>query len=358
MQIVNMLAAPRHIALLLPLSGALQEAGEALWNGFLMAYYQTADDARATVSLIDTEAGILAAYHRAITNGADFIIGPLTKDHVKSVLQVADSRIPTLTLNISTEAKNPRENFFQFALSPEDEARQVASRLITEGRRSGIVLNISGEWSNRVTNAFTTAFTAIGGTVVGTRTLSRDSTDMTDELAPLLGFEDSKRRFQSLTAIVGPLLFTPRHRDDISFVLALANASMGRNIRPQLKYQYAGDLPVYSISDIHDPNPAANQDMEGVTFTDMPWLIGNTPEINDLHNMAQQLWPERAWQKNRLFAMGYDSHQLMQQLANNTSHESLAIAGLTGRLTIGPMGYIHRTLDWAVFDTDGHARAI
>jgi hypothetical protein len=353
-----MLAMPRHIALLLPLSGTLQEAGEALRDGFMMAYYQTAADARATVSLIDAEADILSAYGRAVTTGADFIIGPLTKDHVRSVLQVADQNIPILALNIATEEKKQRGNFFQFALSPEEEVRQVASRLIDEGRRGGVVLTVAGEWGSRVTNAFTTAFTAIGGTVIGTRTLSRDSADMTEELAPLLGFEDSKRRFQAITATVGPLVFTPRHRDDVTFVLALANAPVGRTVRPQLKYQYAGDLPVYSISDIYEPNPAANQDLEGVTFIDMPWLIGNTPEIDNLRSTAQQLWPDRAWQKSRLFAMGYDSHRLMQHITNDIHPGSQSISGLTGQLTIGQMGYVHRTLDWAVFDTDGHARAL
>jgi len=175
----------------------------------------------------------------------------------------------------------------------------------------------------------------------------------------VLGFEESQRRERAIASIVGqPLQFTPRRRDDLQFVFFAGQPVQGRLVRPQLKFHYAGDLPVYSTSDVFDPNPAANQDLEGVSFVDVPWMIADDAAVADLRGLVAQLWPANARRRSRLFAMGFDAWRLISELSLPPGPQPEPIAGMTGRLTVDGAGRVRRGLDWAVIGTDGQARPL
>ena len=78
------------------------------------------------------------AYTRAITEGAGFVVGPLTKEDVAALLPVSAGRSPVLALNFLGESTSTPRNFYQFALSPEDEARgcRAACRRRRQAQRS------------------------------------------------------------------------------------------------------------------------------------------------------------------------------------------------------------------------------
>src|SRR4051812_10012688 len=72
---------PQHVALLLPLSGNLASAGQAVKEGFLAAYYASQPRPELAIEFYDTasQADINSLYQQAQQKGADFVIGPLTK---------------------------------------------------------------------------------------------------------------------------------------------------------------------------------------------------------------------------------------------------------------------------------------
>jgi uncharacterized protein len=357
--VVPQLKFPAQVALLLPLTGRLGDAGEALRDGFLAAYYQQDAAGRPLVKIYDTTADAVLAYRRAIADGAAFIVGPLGKENAAAVKAVADGSVPTLVLNFLPDGEATPPRFYQYALAPEDEARQVAERLLAEGRRTGVALTPTGEWGARVLAAFQSTFTAGGGTLVATRSFTAGTTDFSDPLVQILGFEESQRRERALAAIIGgPLQFTPRRRDDLQFVFFAGQPVQGRLVRPQLKFHYAGDLPVYSTSDVFEPNPAANQDLEGVAFVDAPWMIADDAAIAELRATVGQLWPSNARRRSRLLAMGFDAWRLLSELATARGPVSEPIAGMTGRLTVDAAGRVHRGLDWAIIGLDGQARPL
>lgn len=350
---------PAQVALLLPLSGRLGDAGEALRDGFLAAYYQQDAASRPLVKVYDATTDAALAYRRAIADGAGFVVGPLGKENAAAVKAVADEHVPTLVLNFLADGEATPPRFYQFALAPEDEARQVAERLLAEGRRTGVALMPTGEWGARVLAAFQGTFTAGGGTLVATRSFTPSTTDFSDPLVQILGFEESQRRERALAAVIGgPLQFTPRRRDDLQFVFFAGQPVQGRLVRPQLKFHYAGDLPVYSTSDVFDPNPIANQDLEGVAFVDVPWMIADDAAIAELRGTVGQLWPSNARRRSRLFAMGFDAWRLIGELATAQGPVAEPIAGMTGRLTVDAAGRVRRGLDWAVIGSDGQARPL
>ena len=75
---------------------------------------------------------------------------------------------------------------FQFALDPEEEARQVAQRVVADGRMRGLVLLPNNEWGQRVFRAFDTEFKTLGGTIAGMRFYDTSSRDYSEPIAQLL----------------------------------------------------------------------------------------------------------------------------------------------------------------------------
>src|SRR5699024_4344728 len=93
---------PQHIALLLPLSGRLGAPTEAILEGFPAGRFQGKDKTPPTITVYDTGktgSSAVQAYNKAIGEGADVIVGPLTKSAVTAVSAAAGQGTPVLTLN-------------------------------------------------------------------------------------------------------------------------------------------------------------------------------------------------------------------------------------------------------------------
>src|SRR4029077_12221671 len=92
-------AAP-HIALLLPITGRAAGAAISVRDGFLTAYYQTRSQERPRVRVYDTGTQSVAdALSLANRQGADFIVGPLTREEVVAAAEFAAPHAPLLALN-------------------------------------------------------------------------------------------------------------------------------------------------------------------------------------------------------------------------------------------------------------------
>jgi hypothetical protein len=344
-----------QIALLLPLSGRLADAGETIRDGFLAAYYADKGPQQATVRIYDAGGDAAPVFRKALEDGATFIVGPLGKENVAAVRALADGKVPVLVLNHLNDTDSVPKRFYQFALAPEDEARQIAARAVEAGQLTAAVLVPTSDWGQRVRQAFTAAFTAAGGRVATVESYPTDTTDFSEILTPLLGFEESQKRFRAVSNLVGGnLVFTPRRRDDLDFVFFAGQPVHARLVRPQMKFHYAGDLPMYSTADIFDPRATANQDLEGMSFVDIPWLLSEDESIVSLREKIGQLWPGDARRVGRLFALGYDAYTVAENLRDGDSLD--AMRGLTGDLTLTPAKRIRRTLLWATFGPDGNPR--
>jgi hypothetical protein len=155
-QVQPLEAAEAHIALLLPITGRAGAAATQVRDGFMTAYYQSAPAARPRVRVYDTGegGGIADAVNRAGQEGAEFIVGPLTREEVAAAADLAVPHAPVLALNFLPNERPAPTNFFQYALSPEDEARLAARRILEDGHRHGVAMVPSGDWGTRVLTAF------------------------------------------------------------------------------------------------------------------------------------------------------------------------------------------------------------
>ncbi len=187
-------------------------------------------------------------------------------------------------------------------------------------------------------------------------TIDTARTDYTEAITQVLRINDSEARYHRLESILGTKLqFEPRRRADIEFIFAPAQANIERLLRPQLRFHYAGDIPTYATSNAFEPDVRANQDLDGLMFPDMPWMLGSDL-AEAVRSAAHDAWPNGALQRSRLFAFGFDAYRLAVALRNRGPGD-VNIDGLTGRLSFDTERRVHRELNWAQLH-DGELRLL
>ena len=350
----RLISQPSHIGLLLPMSGPFAKSAAAIRDGFLAAYYQREKpDYQPVIQSYDTSsaADIAQIYAQAVKDGAQFIVGPLEKDTITALLGQSDIiTLPTLVLNYMDSDEAVPAELFQFGLAPEDEARMVAERAWLEDHQQALAIFPESDWGNRIYHAFAEHWQQLGGKVVAAQTYPANTEDLSGPLRRLLNIDASEQRAKDLrNTLRTAIKFEASRRHDADFIFMAAFPRQARQIPPQLKFLYAGDLPVYATSHIFDgrPDAAKDRDLDGVTFTDIPWLL--TPRQFPLRDKIRQLWPASADQYARLYALGVDAYRLIPDLDTLRASPYQEFPGATGRLVMDNNNRIRRTLLWARF---------
>jgi outer membrane PBP1 activator LpoA protein len=333
---------PRRVALLLPLSGPLAAAGEAVRDGFLAAHFEALASGAATprITVFDSaaqEPG--AAYLRAVDAGAELVVGPLAKDAVDAVAALPAREVPVLALNTASGAS--AADLIQFGLLPEDEGRQIAELAHGAGHRRALAVVDRAPWAQRLADAFRDRFEALGGTVVATRTFSA-ARGIGDAVADGLLVHDSEARARELRRVLGDRFeFEPRPRGDLDFVFAGVDPVAGRTLKPALEYYFSGNLPVYASSHVYDGGPQ-DEDLDGIRFCDMPWRLVALPTRQEIERAGEDAGRGNA----PFYALGVDAWRLHARLEALRAGER--VAGVTGTLRLDPEGRLTRALDWAI----------
>ena len=348
---------PSQVAILLPTSGPLKNAGAALQEGIMTAFYQQQKSGHTpTLRFYDSGSDdVLAVYQQAITDGADFILGPLSKDNVATIASQGTLPVTTMALNY-IETDNRPDNFFQFGLAPEDEARQIANHAARNGALQAGVLYPEGEWAARVANAFANRWQELGGSVTITRTY-QEGPSIGETVKEMLLVSQSQQRGNAVSRFTSLKMDNqPRRRQDMDFLFLLADPNQGRQVKPALNFHYAKNLPVYSTSLIYsgEEDPRRDQDLNGIRFVDMPWIL--TDDNQALHEAANEQWPDGHGRYERLFAMGIDTYRLQGRLYLLNALSSSELPGVTGRLHMKNQRIV-RELNWAVFSS-GKAKTL
>ena len=341
-----------RIAVLLPLTGRTAESAAAIRDGMMAAYYRGGPQS-AELHFYDTggEAQLLwSVYQRAIQDGAEFVIGPLLKDSIQQLAQSGHLPVPVLALNQTGAEQAAELPLYQFGLSPEDEARQVAERISSDGHRQVIALVPDSAWGNRVLSAFEERLVTLGGEILTTGRYAAGSADFKGPIQSTFNLQNSRARHRSLEGILGQKLeYEPRRRQDVEAIFMLGFPRQARQIKPQLRFHHAGDVPVYSTSHVFtaSSDPATNRDMEGLLFCDIPWVLDQEGQWAEERRNLQSVWPTRSQRYQRLFALGFDAYQVIPWLDILNIPGFAHYPGATGVLTLDQDKQLHRALEWA-----------
>mgnify|MGYP005828083833 CR=1 FL=1 len=344
---------PEQITLALPLEGPLASAGKAIRDGFFAAYYsdQSADRSKTSIRVVNTAGSdFRTLYDEMSGNGQDLIVGPLEKDAVASLTSLTSLPVPVLGLNYLPGDANVPAGLYQFGLSAEDEARQIADRLASENNHQALVLIPQGEWGDRLENALLERMAENGSVALDTERYFKED-NLRAVTADLLGITTSRERAIDVERTAGiDVEFEPRRRQDADAVVMVAEPTVARQFKPLFAFYFGGDLPVYSPSMVYEGNkdPSRDRDLNEVIFTDIPWVLDAN---NEFRTTATEALPDMRGQLGRLFAMGADAWNLSKRLPLLRQVEGAAIDGQTGTLTMTPDGSIHREQLWARFNS-------
>ncbi|SHK71786.1 hypothetical protein SAMN05216369_2854 [Marinobacter antarcticus] len=342
---------PEKIVLALPLQGPLASAGKAIRDGFLAAYYQddSADRSKTDIRIVDTSNQPFdELYKELAAQDIDLIIGPLEKDALASLTSMRTLPVPALGLNYLAADKKAPDGLYQFGLSAEDEARQIADRLSEENINQVLALIPQGEWGDRVEAALLKRMQHNGAVALDIERFFRED-NLRAVTADLLGITVSRDRAIQVERTIGlNVEFEPRRRQDAEAIVMVAEPAVARQFKPLFAFYFGGDLPVYSPSIIYEgsPDPARDRDLNQVIFTDIPWVLDSK---NPLREEATRALPDTYGQLGRLFAMGADAWQLSKRLPLLRQVQTAVVDGQTGKLTMTREGSIHRNQLWAQF---------
>ena len=345
-----------HIALLLPLTSEYAQAAQAVRDGFMAMDANNTNPEKPKIKMYDTGADplqIVNIYAQAVHDGAQLVVGPLGLEAVDYLAQKGKLDVPTLLLSHTTQDMgSATKHVFQFGLPPEQEAAQAAERAYLDGHRHAAVLYPDTPWGQRMAAAFNTAWQRLGGIVLTSQSYAQEQQDYSEPIKRLLNISLSQLRKEAIEAVLKTSVkFEPRPREDVDFIFLAADAKRARLIKPQLNYNRAMRLPVYSTSHVFtgQGNPATDVDLDGIMFGDMPWMLVGDGKVQSLRQTLQRDWPSAHTQVDRLYALGVDAYAIIPQLNRISSENSIHFSGVTSGLSLDRDGRLHRQLLWAQF---------
>jgi uncharacterized protein len=331
----------RAAGLLLPQSGALLPAGDAVKAGYTSA--AAAGNATDTRVYDSASGNVVDAYQNAVRDGAAFAIGPLLKEGVTQLAASGQARAlstPVLALNYLDSTAAVPAGFYQFGLAPEDEAKAAAEDAVARGLTRVLVLASANDWGNRVSMAFEQRLRELGGRVVEASRYSGEPANWADPVRKLLRFVaiDDKKKAAEARAKAQPGI-DPQRRNDFDFVFIAARASQARVLWPLFRYFHADRVPVYATSAVFEGS--GDSDLSGIRFCDAPWVFDGDGHWTVLRADAQN---GRSFDNARLYALGSDAFTLADLIAKNQLHPGDNLSGATGTLRVDASGAIHRSL--------------
>lgn len=289
-----------HIALLLPLKSAMfAAAASAVQQGFTAA--ATLGEQKLPVSIyacFDENKDIVTLYRQAISNGALAVVGPLTRSGVSTLAAEKDIPVPTLVLNAIDE--QPNQQVYFFGMAAEAEARRVAQLAAFQGLHQAIVIAARTQLDKRLQFAFEDEWHASGRGVLREIEFNDDPTPLYDLAA---------------------------EPDTVIFIAA--DADQARLIRPYLPNK----MPIYATSQIFIGNQDAltNNDLNGIRFVDMPWLLqADHPAVMSYPHAN----PPLPTDLERFYALGVDAYRLIQLLLDKQIATALPLDGVSGHIEL------------------------
>ncbi|MFU8833185.1 MAG: penicillin-binding protein activator, partial [Wenzhouxiangella sp.] len=339
---------PSRISVVLPGRPEMAQVSAALRDGLLAAWLEQSPDRRPELifSYIGAEPdAIMSAWFDAREAGADFMLGPLEREQVDLLLTLPDPALPVLMLNHPSDPASfdgVAGPIHAIGLLPEEEAELAAVHALVQGHARALVLYQDSDWGRRVAPAFANTFELGGGQVIGRGAYPAGQVDHSALLESLLQLDQSAQRARRLSQVLNRTVESePHRRTDVDLIFLGSRAEDGRQVRPQLRFFGAGDVPVLATSQIvaGRPDPRRDEDLDGIVLPLSPWFLDHTPQGQ------QRRQAERVYSHldnpalSRLHALGFDAMALIPWLDLMRNDPDLYLAGLSGRLRL-PEGRI------------------
>lgn len=303
-----------RVAVLLPLNGKLSVLGNTILQGMQATQTGFSTDTRIkTYDVSNTD--VWTQYQKAVADGADVVIGPLDKRKLQTLASKGNLPRPVIGLNRTNEQGVRYASIYQFGLSPEDEAYQIAQFAASRGHRRAALMYPDSSWGQRLAQAFKSSYSRSGGQVV------------TEEPYPTSArtYSSSVQRVLSSGA---------------DMIFLAASPTQARSIRPMIQHKGGANMPVYATSHVYSglPDSGKNVDLDGIVYTEIPYILETSGSGTQL---IEGKYP-------RLYALGADSLVIAKNISTMVNTRQ-PLGGKTGHISIDGRNVMHRKLNLATF---------
>lgn len=319
----------KKVAVLLPFKGKYQHISQQIRNGIIKSYM--ASDQSISLTFYDSSDvdQVLSQYQLAKQEGADLVIGPLSKEAIDKL--GGQNITDIIALNSTDET-----SFKSFNYRTQSEGLQITQQLAKNGfERIGILTSetsrdlktaeaLQKQWLTKEKNqAILNAY-------------PQKNLNLRKALGDLINEEQSQARHNNLRWLLGrPLEFFPRTRKDLQAIVLVGKADQVAVFHPQFEF-FELDLPVYATSNLTPnnlQNPDINKDLSNVIFPTIPAVFSRNALSTELE------------------AFGWDSFVLAKQLSNLAPNLCLN-QGESGILFLDGQE-IDKKLIWAQYSNRG-----
>jgi len=284
----------------------------------------------------------------------DYLTAIDSDSAIESYLQTTNDAnvVDTLLLNIPANASLSKQHTV-LSMRPEDEARQAAATLSRQNFKHPIVLSQKNIVSKRIAQAFVKQWQNITGDVINV-VYYDTGTPMQEQIKVSLSVDSSENRIDKLKKRLNQSIKTQtRNRRDIDMIYLVGTPEQTRLVKPYIEVNispFSDLIPVFASSRSHSSQKdfSSNNDLKGLTFTEIPWLLADA-QNTELATLSNQLWPIRSDSVSRLFAMGFDSYQLISKIPLMQQAPYLQHWGQTGVLKLNETNILTRSLLWGVY---------
>ena len=343
--------APTTIALLLPQSGPLAEASRAIRDGFITAYWSTQLNNEIEVNqkqkilIYDTYANSMEdVVSRAEADGAQVILGPLSKSNVRSMTTL-NTAIPTIVFNridptlVEQASVTNRSNrqIPQFSLAVEDEVEELARRITLERLTRIMVFTNEAPWSDRALAALSASLPK-SAKIISLTTLT-DLKTVTMDVGRALGIQESFMRQNDIQRLVRrEIEFVPRRRSDIHVAVGFVGSREYASLVAALDFHFGSDIPLFVTSAALRSDGPIKQKNE-TQFVAIPLTLFPS----SLRSELEIAFPD-AKKHPSFYALGLDAYRLANHFERLIG--GISIPATTGNLRLSRDSSIHRVPAW------------
>ena len=343
--------APTTIALLLPQSGPLAEASRAIRDGFITAYWstqltnETEVNQKQNILIYDTYANSMEdVVSRAEADGAQVILGPLSKSNVRSMTTL-NTAIPTIVFNridptlVEQDPISNRSNrqIPQFSLAVEDEVEELARRITRERLTRIIVFTNEAPWSDRALAALSASLPK-SARIISLTTLT-DLKTVTVDVGRALGIQESFMRQNDIQSLVRrEIEFVPRRRNDIHVAVGFVGSEEYASLVAALDFHFGSDIPLFVTSAALRSGGPIKQKNE-TQFVALPLTLFPS----SLRSELELAFPD-AKKHPSFYALGLDAYRLANHFERLMG--GVSIPATTGNLRLSRDSSIHRVPAW------------
>jgi hypothetical protein len=331
--------APKKIVLMLPMSGSLERASQAIVDGFFASFYNQ-KEARPQVSIVNVNEyqNITEALNAANEKQPDVIIGPLQKNNVAQISRL-ELPYPVIALN-QLDFNQYTKNLYHFSLSAEDEIHELINFAKQEGATKAAILSTQDTWALKQSDEFRAAAVDENITITSNQSYANTPQGRQDAIQKLLLINESYARKRLVEQWTGVSVDSiARSREDLDYVFYVGKLNDAKQIRPLLDFYFADEIPMLASSTLNDSaldRSIKPGDIERILFTEAPALTPNSNVLDELpKNQNSNIL-------RRLQALGADSYLLANKYQLFTLLPSTKISANTGIITMDKDGIFHK----------------